>query len=268
MGASFLPPLHETLRVLDRGPAQTLATALGALFLACTACAGPPDYAAQREALIREIQSQVRQTRNQLGTARLDPAVVAALRSVPREEFVPLPLRAEAYGNHPLPIGEGQTISQPYIVAVMSQLLALRPGAKVFELGTGSGYQAAILAAMGAEVYSVEIVPQLAERAQRTLARLGYDRVHVRAGDGYLGWPEAAPFDGIIVTAAAERVPQPLIDQLARGGRLVMPVGEHGWTQRLVVLQKTAAGAIERREVLPVRFVPITGPGVRQRGSD
>jgi protein-L-isoaspartate(D-aspartate) O-methyltransferase len=150
----------------------------------------------------------------------------------------------------------------------MSQLLALGPGAKVFELGTGSGYQAAILAAMGAEVYSVEIVPQLAERARRTLERLGYHGVHVRAGDGYLGWPEAAPFDGIIVTAAAERVPQPLIDQLVRGGRLVMPVGEHGWIQRLVVLHKTATGAIERREVLPVRFVPITGPGVRQKGTD
>jgi protein-L-isoaspartate(D-aspartate) O-methyltransferase len=268
MGASFLTPLHEVLRVLDRGPGQTLVTTLGVLFLACTACAGPPDYAAQREALIREIESQVRQTRNELGTARLDPAVVAALRSVPREEFVPLPLRAEAYGNHPLPIGEGQTISQPYIVAVMSQLLALGPGAKVFELGTGSGYQAAILAAMGAEVYSVEIVPQLAERARRTLERLGYHGVHVRAGDGYLGWPEAAPFDGIIVTAAAERVPQPLIDQLVRGGRLVMPVGEHGWIQRLVVLHKTATGAIGRREVLPVRFVPITGPGVRQKGTD
>jgi protein-L-isoaspartate(D-aspartate) O-methyltransferase len=268
MGASFRTSAHEGLRVLHSGPGQVLLTTIGVLLLAFTAGAGWPDYAAQREALIREIQSQVRQTRNELGTDRLDPAVVAALRSVPREAFVPLALRAEAYGNHPLPIGEGQTISQPYIVAIMSQLLELRPGARVFELGTGSGYQAAILAAMGAEVYSVEIVPQLAELARRNLERLGYGRVHVRLGDGYLGWPEAAPFDGIIVTAAAERIPQPLIDQLAPGGRLVMPVGEHGWTQRLVVLQKTPAGTIERREVLPVRFVPLTGPGIRREGTD
>lgn len=240
-----------------------VAIAFVSLSLAQTACAGPPDYGAQREALVREIQAQVHQTRRELGTDRLDPAVIAALGKVPREEFVPTALRSEAYGNHPLPIGAGQTISQPYIVAVMSHLLKAKPGDRVYELGTGSGYQAAILAEMGAEVYSVEIVPGLAERARSLLEHLGYDKVHVRAGDGYLGWPEAAPFAGIIVTAAAEQVPQPLIDQLATGGRLVMPVGEHGWTQQLVVLEKTARGTLERREVLPVRFVPITGPNVR-----
>jgi protein-L-isoaspartate(D-aspartate) O-methyltransferase len=176
---------------------------------------------------------------------------------------VPALLRGEAYANHPLPIGAGQTISQPYIVAIMSHLLEVGPGDKVYELGTGSGYQAAVLGEMGVEVYSVEIVPELAKRAQETLERLGYGNVRVRAGDGYLGWPQAAPFDGIIVTAAADHVPQPLIDQLAPRGRLVMPVGEPGWGQQLVVMKKTQAGTLERTDVLPVRFVPVTGPNVR-----
>jgi protein-L-isoaspartate(D-aspartate) O-methyltransferase len=248
---------------VDRPPVGRLvAAAFAGLVLAQAACAGPPDYAAQREALVREIQGQVEQTRRELGTDRLDPAVITALRKVPREAFVPPALRAKAYANHPLPIGSGQTISQPYVVAVMTQLLRVKPGDKIYELGTGSGYQAAILGEMGAEVYSVEIVPELAERARRTLERLGYASVHVRAGDGYLGWSEAAPFHGIVVTAAADHVPQPLIDQLATGGRLIMPVGERGWTQQLVVLEKTPSGTLERTNVLPVRFVPITGPNV------
>jgi protein-L-isoaspartate(D-aspartate) O-methyltransferase len=182
---------------------------------------------------------------------------------VPRHEFVPAALRGEAYANHPLPIGAGQTISQPYIVAIMTHLLRVGPGDKVYELGTGSGYQAAVLGEMGVEVYSVEIVPELAERARETLRRLGFANVKVRAGDGYLGWPEAAPFDGIIVTAAADHVPKPLIDQLAPEGRLVMPVGVSGWIQQLVVMEKTPAGTLKRKEVLPVRFVPVTGPNVR-----
>jgi protein-L-isoaspartate(D-aspartate) O-methyltransferase len=203
------------------------------------------------------------ETRLALGTDQLDPAVIAAMRRVPRHAFVPAELGDEAYGNHPLPIGAGQTISQPYIVAIMSHLLGVGRGDKVYELGTGSGYQAAILGEMGVEVYSVEIVPELAARARETLQRLGYENVHVRAGDGYLGWPDASPFDGIIVTAAADHVPQPLIDQLALGGRLVMPVGSPGWGQQLVVMEKTATGVLERRDVLPVRFVPVTGPNVR-----
>jgi protein-L-isoaspartate(D-aspartate) O-methyltransferase len=236
--------------------------ALAALILAPAACAqGDPPYAAQREALIREIQAQVAELEIELGTNRLDPAVIEALRRTPRHAFVPPMLRYEAYGNHPLPIGRGQTISQPFIVAIMSHLLEVKAGDKVYELGTGSGYQAAVLAEMGIEVYSVEIVTELAERAQQILAEFGYANVHVRAGDGYLGWPEAAPFDAVIVTAALDHVPQPLVDQLKRGGRLVMPIGETGWTQQLVVLVKTPEGTLERRDLLPVRFVPVTGPG-------
>lgn len=228
------------------------------------ACGGSPDYAEQREALIRQIERQVVQTQDALGTDSLAPEVIAAVRAVPRHEFVPPALRAKAYANHPLPIGAGQTISQPYIVAIMSHLLEVGPGDKVYELGTGSGYQAAVLAEMGVEVYSVEIVPTLARRAQGILRRLGYENVHVRAGDGYQGWPEAAPFDGIIVTAAADHVPKPLVAQLAPDGRLVMPVGSGPWGQELAVMEKTSDGTLKRRDVLPVRFVPVTGPGVSE----
>jgi protein-L-isoaspartate(D-aspartate) O-methyltransferase len=219
--------------------------------------------ARERARLVAEIEQDVLETSHYLGTQRLDPRVIAAIGSVPRERFIPAGLRHFAYRNHPLPIGQGQTISQPYIVAVMSHLLRLpADGGRVYELGTGSGYQAAVLGAMGAEVYSVEIVPDLAARAAETLAELGYDRVHVRAGDGYLGWPEAAPFDGIIVTAAGPEIPQPLVDQLRVGGRLVMPLGPINRSQELVVLTKQADGSLGRREVLPVRFVPITGNAV------
>lgn len=222
------------------------------------------DWAAeQRDQLVDEIEHDVRETSVYLGTDRLDPRVLTAIGSVPRERFVPTGLRHQAYRNAPLPIGGGQTISQPYIVAVMSHLLKLpADGGRVFELGTGSGYQAAVLAAMGAEVYSVEIVPELAARAAELLAELGYGQVHVRAGDGYLGWPEAAPFDAIIVTAAGPEIPAPLVEQLKVGGRLVMPLGSIHRAQELVVLTKQADGRLGRREVLPVRFVPITGDAV------
>lgn len=192
-----------------------------------------------------------------------DPRVLAAMRKVPRHRFVPADWAAAAYEDRPLPIGEGQTISQPYIVALMTELLALRGGERVLEIGTGSGYQAAVLAEVAGEVFSIEIVEPLARRAEATLAQLGYGAVHVRAGDGYRGWPEAAPFDAVIVTAAPDHIPQPLVDQLKVGGRLVLPVGED-W-QELVVCTKTAAG-IERRSVIPVRFVPMTGEGVQRRG--
>ena len=240
-----------------------------ALLLACLAFAVPPvlamgepppeELAAARERLIREVETEIRRTSHYHGSEHLDPAVVAALRAVPRERFVPPTLRGQAYGNHPLPIGLGQTISQPYIVAIMSHLIAIKPGAKVYELGTGSGYQAAVLAEMGADVYTVEIVPGLAERAAATLAELGYAKVRVRAGDGYLGWPEAGPFDAIIVTAAGPEVPPALVGQLRAGGRLVMPLGKTDATQQLVVLTKDGDGTLHRRNVLPVRFVPITG---------
>lgn len=189
-----------------------------------------------------------------------DARVLAAMRQVPRHEFMPRDLAPYAYEDQPLPIGFAQTISQPYIVAFMTETLQLRGGEKVLEIGTGSGYQAAVLAALGCEVFSIEIVAPLAERAGATLRRLGY-KTQVRAGDGYRGWPEAAPFDRVIVTAAPDHVPQPLLEQLAVGGIMVLPVG--GDDQQLIVLHKTAAG-VERREVLPVRFVPMTGEAQRR----
>ena len=188
----------------------------------------------------------------------VDPRVLAAMREVPRHEFVPAAERAHAYEDRPLPIGEGQTISQPYIVALMTQLAAVGPGSKVLEVGTGSGYQAAVLAACGAEVYSIEIVDALAKRAQHDLARLGVQRVSVRSGDGYRGWPEVAPFDAIVVTAAAPQVPPALLSQLRIGGRLVIPVGETWHEQTLQVHTRTETG-FDVHDVVPVRFVPMTG---------
>jgi protein-L-isoaspartate(D-aspartate) O-methyltransferase len=185
-----------------------------------------------------------------------DEHVLEAMRTVPRHLFVPEDVRAQAYEDHPLPIGEGQTISQPYIVGLMSELLEVKPGNRVLEIGTGSGYQAAVLASMGCEVYTIEIRPQLAEAARQRLAALEIHGVHVRAGDGYGGWPEAAPFAGIIVTAAPERTPQPLLDQLSVGGHLVIPVGS--FYQQLKVYTRTEDGFSER-DVIPVRFVPMTG---------
>ncbi|MDD5307055.1 MAG: protein-L-isoaspartate(D-aspartate) O-methyltransferase [Deltaproteobacteria bacterium] len=184
-----------------------------------------------------------------------DEAVLAAMRKVPRHEFVPEDGRREAYADHPLPIGHGQTISQPYIVAFMTAALGVRRGHKVLEVGTGSGYQAAVLAEMGADVYTIEIVEPLGRTAAALLKRLGY-KVHARVGDGYDGWPTAAPFDGIMVTAAPERVPAPLETQLKEGGRLVIPVGRN--FQELKVFRKSSHG-LELVNTLPVRFVPMTG---------
>ncbi len=189
-----------------------------------------------------------------------DPKVLAAMRKVPRHLFVPEAAADEAYDDHPLPIGHGQTISQPYIVAFMTEALGLRGGETVLEVGTGSGYQAAVLAEIAAQVHSIEIVDALADEARERLRRLGYARVEVRAGDGYAGWPEAAPFDAIMVTAAAPRIPEPLKQQLRDGGRLVAPVGDE--YQELIVVTRHGA-SFEERRVLPVRFVPMTGK-VRQ----
>lgn len=185
-----------------------------------------------------------------------DSSVLDAIRSVPRHRFVPDPLTDQAYADRPLPIGEQQTISQPYIVALMTELLDPRPGDTILEIGTGSGYQAAVLAELVAHVYTIEIIDVLAKRADSTLKALGYKNITVKTGDGYQGWKEHAPFDGIIVTAAPDHVPQPLVDQLKDGGHLVIPVGET-W-QELVVLTREGK-EITRRSVTPVRFVPMTG---------
>ena len=233
---------------------------LGVLFIPAQATESEEAVMAERRhQLVEQIQAGVRATAGELGFDRLDPRVEQALRAVPRERFVPESERALAYLDSPLPIGEGQTISQPYIVAIMSQLLDVGPGDRVYELGTGSGYQAAVLAAMDVEVYTVEIVPELAERAARTLESLGYDRVRVHAGDGWLGWPEAAPFDAIIVTAAAPHIPRRLVEQLAPDGRLVIPMGAPDRVQWLAVFTRDEGGELVRRDLLPVRFVPVTG---------
>jgi protein-L-isoaspartate(D-aspartate) O-methyltransferase len=187
-----------------------------------------------------------------------DPCVLAAMRKIPRHEFVSEQYADAAYEDHPLPIGYGQTISQPYIVALMTELLRLMPEAKVLEVGTGSGYQAAVLAEIAAEVYSVEIIEPLANESADRLQRLGYKNVRVKHGDGYLGWPEQAPFDGIVVTAGADHVPPPLIEQLKPGARMVIPVGEPHGEQMLFVVEKALNGRISTRSVTPVLFVPLT----------
>ena len=186
-----------------------------------------------------------------------DSATLAAMRSVPRHEFVPQGYRRRAYGDHPLPIGLGQTISQPYIVAFMTEVLRPTPGMKILEVGTGSGYQAAVLAAMGVQVYTIEIFAQLARTARDLLRRLGYENVTAKHGDGHFGWPEDAPFDAVIVTAAAGYIPPALIDQLKPGGRMVIPVGSVYGVQHLILVEKQPDGDVRTRNLLPVRFVPM-----------
>jgi len=209
-------------------------------------CAQTLDTEGQRSELVDVLASQ--------GIS--DERVLAAMRQVERHRFVPLPLRHRAYENRPLPIGQGQTISQPYVVAYMTEMLQLEPTDRVLEVGTGSGYQAAVLATLAHRVYSIEIVPQLAERATADLAEAGYENIETRVGDGYQGWPDEAPFDAIIVTAAPDHIPQPLVDQLAVGARLVIPVGDN--YQYITLIERTAEGVQTTRD-LPVRFVPMTG---------
>jgi protein-L-isoaspartate(D-aspartate) O-methyltransferase len=211
------------------------------------ASVAPHPMAEQRRELLRIVRA----------SGVDDERVIAAIGRVPRDQLVPADVRAMSYEDHPLPIGEGQTISQPSLVALMTQLAKIDPGDKVLEVGTGSGYQAAVLAELTDKVYTIEIVEPLASRARKDLERLGYgERVHVRIGDGYAGWKEHAPFDAIVVTAAPPEVPPPLKEQLAVGGRLVIPVGEHN--QELRVIERTPDGFVEHASVL-VRFVPMTG---------
>jgi len=212
--------------------------------------AAEPDYAAARK---RMVEEQLKGPGRDLKHSR----VLAAMGTVPRHEFVPEAHRSASYEDYPLPIGHGQTISQPFIVAFMTEQLDPQPTHRVLEIGTGSGYQAAVLSLLVAEVYTIEIVEALGRRAEADLQRLGYKNVKVRIGDGYQGWPEAAPFDAVIVTCAPEHVPQPLIDQLKDGGKMIIPVGELG-DQCLYLLEKHGK-EVKRRAVLPVRFVPMTG---------
>jgi protein-L-isoaspartate(D-aspartate) O-methyltransferase len=224
-------------------------TLLASLAVGCTVKDSMPNdgFAEARERMVRE-QIAARGVK--------DERVLAALTRVPRHELVPAELRESAYEDRPLPIGLGQTISQPYVVAYMTEVLRLTGSERVLEVGTGSGYQAAVLAELAKEVYTIEIVPELAERARADLARLGYRNVQVRLGDGYRGWPEHAPFDAIIVTAAPGHVPQPLVDQLAVGGRMVLPVGS--WEQELLLVERDAQG-VHRERLIDVRFVPMRG---------
>jgi protein-L-isoaspartate(D-aspartate) O-methyltransferase len=224
----------------------------GILLLTAARCAAHEDYAQARRRMVRE----------QLEARDIDaPRVLEAMGRVPRERFVPAVLRPSAYADHALPIGNGQTISQPYIVALMTQLAEVGPDEIVLEIGTGSGYQAAVLSGLAREVYTIEIIPELAETASERLRELGYDNVTVRTGDGYLGWPEKGPFDVILVTAAPPEVPPPLVEQLAPDGVLVIPVGPQSRVQNLLRIVKSADGTTVTENVLPVVFVPL----VRER---
>ena len=224
-------------------------------------CGGTDEarWAEARKSLLAEIQRDAAATADTTGRPRFSARVIAALDAVPRHRFVPASQARSAYANRPLPIGHGQTISQPYIVALMTELLVPEPGDIMLEVGTGSGYQAAVLAELVARVHTIEIVEPLAMSAGERLRQLGYRNVEVRLGDGYHGWPEHAPYDGIIVTAAADAIPPPLVRQLKPGGRMVIPVGAPFYAQDLILLEKDAKGKVSTKSVLPVAFVPLTG---------
>ena len=249
------------------GSPLTALTALAVLGLLVACAGGPaaerlgPGTAAAAQDTARSAERRHMVDRQIRGRGVRDPRVLEALAAVPRHRFVPPQLQEQAYADTPLPIGSSQTISQPYIVAYMTEALQLPPDASVLEIGTGSGYQAAVLAEVAREVYSIEIVPELAERSARLLGELGYDNVHLRLGDGYRGWPEAAPFDGIMVTAAPDHVPPALVEQLAVGARLVIPVGRRAQEMRVVTM--TEDGPVSET-TLPVRFVPMTGEAERR----
>jgi len=230
------------------------------LGLVCVAAAPAEDdpYAPRRDRMVRAIEAHAVSLRSTLGRATLDPRVLEVMGRVPRHEFVPRWLRKEAYIDRALPIGSSQTISQPFIVALMTHLLSIEPDDVVLEVGTGSGYQAAVLGRLARRVYTIEIIPELGRSAAQRLQRLGYENIAARIGDGYRGWKEHAPFDGIVVTAAAESVPPPLVEQLKPGGRLVIPIGAVSRTQQITLVEKDAEGQVTSRALLPVAFVPLT----------
>ena len=219
------------------------------------------DRANEREEMIAVIREHAQWAPDAVEGREIDPGVLEAMRTTPRHAFVPSDYRLLAYYDRPLPIGFGQTISQPFIVALMTDLLNVEPGDNVLEIGTGSGYQAAVLSALVGEVFTIEIVPQLGEAAAARLRQLDFSNVRTRIGDGYYGWPEEAPFDAIVVTAAAFQIPPPLIEQLKPGGRMVIPVGGPYATQQLMLVEKNVDGSVTTRQLLPVRFVPFTREG-------
>lgn len=217
-----------------------------------------------RRQMLSDIERGVAFTRSMIGRDRLDPRVMEAMYEVPRERFVPAELRHAAFDDGPLPIGQGQTISQPYIVALMTDLLQIKPGDRVLEIGTGSGYQTAILSCLCGQVFTMEVIPELSELARCRFRALGYSNIEMQVGDGALGWPEYAPYDGIIVTAAAERIPSALIDQTREGGRLVLPLGPPYGRQELMLIEKDRRGKAQATNILGVAFVPLVGSGVRK----
>lgn len=235
-----------------------LAVAIAILLLIYQSAAGDP-YSADRHRMVRSIEAEVRETSVYLDKEALDPRVILAMKAVPRDRFVPAGIRDQAYENRPLPIGHGQTISQPYIVAIMTDMIKPGPGDRVLEIGTGSGYQAAILGQLVDKVYTIEIIRELGEIAAPRLKDLGYHNIVTKIGDGYYGWEDEAPFDSIVVTAAASHIPPPLIKQLKPGGRMIIPVGSRFMAQQLVIVEKETSGNVITRQVLPVRFVPLTG---------
>jgi len=232
---------------------------LSLLLISSVLLSAEDDYARQRENMIRAIEADVDATSIYIKKEALDPRVMEAMNTVPRHALVPINQRSDAYLNRPLPIGYGQTISQPYIVAIMTDLLNPQPEHKILEVGTGSGYQAAILSRLVRQVYTIEVIEALGKRAKVDLAELGYDNIQTQIGDGYYGWRQHAPFDGIVVTAAASHVPPPLIQQLKPGGRIIIPVGSRFLTQQLLLITKDEGGNLTTRQILPVRFVPLTG---------
>ncbi|MNM67279.1 Protein-L-isoaspartate O-methyltransferase [compost metagenome] len=239
---------------------RILAPAI-ALALASAGLHADDPFAPLRDAMVREIANMSSVTRDETGRVEFAAPVMAAMAKVPRHRFVPPDEVPYAYENRPLPIGYGQTISQPYIVALMTDLAQVEPTDVVLEIGTGSGYQAAILAELAQAVYTMEIIEPLAVQAGERLGRLGYAKVQARLGDGYHGWPEHGPYDAILVTAAASHVPPPLIAQLKAGGRMVIPVGAPFMIQYLLLIEKAGDGSVSTRQVLPVRFVPLVGGG-------
>jgi protein-L-isoaspartate(D-aspartate) O-methyltransferase len=241
---------------------RRLALAGFAAVATCRAVHATEPQAAAREAMVATIAEHARRANSALdGRTAIDPRVMEVMRRVPRHAFVPAGLAANAYDDRPLPIGHGQTISQPFIVALMTDMLRTAPGQVVLEVGTGSGYQAAVLSGLVRAVHSIEIIPPLADAAERRLRELGYANVTVHRGDGYYGVPQAAPFDGIMVTAAAGSIPPPLLDQLRPGGRMVIPVGGGFMLQHLVLVEKATDGRLRTRQTLPVAFVPLVRGG-------